>query len=113
MDIITAIGQEIFILSHWGWKESNSVSDGSELLAAAKEQEYAHGNDVHVEGEHLVIQPRHNLTLIDDIIFALFKYNSGLDHLNSDQVDEYLEGWANNADEHGAHILLVDLVEVV
>ena len=113
MDIITAIGQEIFILSNSDWKKSNSVSDRFELLAAAKEQEDAHGNDVHVEGEHLVIQPRHNLAFIDDIIFAFFKHNSGLDHLDGDQIDEYLEGWAHNADEHWAHVLFVDLVEVV
>lgn len=59
------------------------------MLAAREQKEDGHGSDVEVKGEDLIIEPSHNLGVVDYALAALLEHDSGLHHENAKDVDEY------------------------
>ena len=118
VDIVLAVGQVVHGLAELR-SPAHSLADRRELLAAGKQEEDGHCGDVKVKSKDLVIEPCHDLGVVDDAIAAFFEHNSGLNDENAEDVDEDLANHEEAADDlpilgnkHVAHVVEDDGHEV-
>ena len=88
VDVILAVGEVVHGLARLE-APAQTLSNRGELLAAREQKEDGHGSDVEVKGEDLIIEPSHNLGVVDYALAALLEHDSGLHHENAKDVDEY------------------------
>ena len=89
VDIILGVDQEVCVLSLLS-SESQSVSDGSELLNVLDENENTQRDDVEVKGKNLISQPGHHTAVVCGGA-AFGEIDSLLNCEDGNEVNEHLE----------------------